>query len=320
MGKIGIIIVYFGKCPDFIRLFLNSCRCQSDIDFIFFTDWDWKSVDVPQNIIRHRTTLAEFNSLASCKVGIDIDVKVGYKLCDMKPAWIHIYEDYLSIYDFVGYCDIDLFFGNIRNFFTEEIALSKDLFTITTSYLSGALTIFKNNSKMRTLYKEAKGWSYIFQDSRHFAFDEYLRVHPEDCEVESYSDLVFRKEREGAIVVKHDEYIGYEKRPGHVTYKNGVVWADGKEWIFYHYVVSKQYVFWCLPDWINIPDSFYVNKYGFYIDASNPIKLLNLFFKKYYRMQLRRSVSVKMRTLKALICKMKFEDIFWAIVKQLRRM
>lgn len=318
MTRIGIIIVYFGRCPDFIRLFLNSCNSQSNIDFIFFTDWDWNNLQIPKNIVRYKTTIQEFNSLASNKVGIDIDVKVGYKLCDMKPAWTHIYEDYISNYDFIGYCDIDLFFGNIRNFFTDEIASSKDLFTITTSYLSGALTIFKNNSMMRTLYREAKGWSYIFQDSKHFAFDEYLRVHPDDCEIESFSDLVFRKEREGKIRVEHSHYIGYEKRPfEEVYYNDGLVIAEGREWIFFHYVVAKQYMFWCLPDWTNIPDSFYVNKYGFYTFASKPIKLFDLFASRYYRKQLQNSLNVKMRTFKGLMRKMKIRDILKAITKQL---
>ena len=317
-NEIGILTVFFGKCPNFINLFINSCKTQSNIDFIFFTDWDWENIDLPTNIIRYQTNLNEFNKLATIKTGINIDVKFGYKLCDMKPAWTHIYEDYLKEYKFVGYCDIDLVFGNIRNFFTNDIADSVDLFTITTTYLSGALTIIKNDAKMRTLYKEAKGWDYIFKDPRHFAFDEFLRIHPSDKDVESYSDLVFRKEKEGAIKVEHSEYIGYEKRPyNKVYYNNGIVLAEGKEYIFFHYVVAKQYAFWVVPDWIQIPNSYYVNKYGFYKDGDRAIRLYDIFFKQFYRKQLQINLRRKINTLKKIIQKMDFKRLWSALIKQI---
>lgn len=319
-SKIGILIVYFGDCPDFIRLFLHSCKFQTGIDFIFFTDWTWDGLECSSNIVKYNSNLFEFNSLATRKIGIDIDIKNGYKLCDLKPAWTHIYEDYLKEYAFIGYCDVDLFFGDIRKFFNEDIISSVDMFTITQNYLSGALTLLKNNEKMRTLYREAKGWEYMFADSRHFAFDEYLRVNPSDCEVESFSDLVFRKEKDGVIIVQHSEYIGYEKRPySKVSFIDGRVIAEGREWIFYHYVVAKQYVLWVLPNWMKIPNRFYVNKYGFYKDRLKPLKGYALFFRRYYRKQMKMSMKRKMKTFKDLLKSMKIKNICMAIIKQIRK-
>ena len=129
-----------------------------------------------RNVVNTPFSLCKFNEKATQKCGIEIQVQTGYKLCDLKPAWPHIFEDYVSDYEFVGYCDIDLIFGRISHFFTDEMRRTVDIFTITREYLSGALTIFKNTSRIFKLYQEAKGWKEIFQDSRHFAFDEYLRI------------------------------------------------------------------------------------------------------------------------------------------------
>ena len=178
MNKTALIIAYFGPIPSFINLFLKGCEYNKDIDFLFFTDWDCTKLPMPDNVSNIPFTLQKFNETASKKCGIKINVNSGYKLCDLKPAWPHIFEDYVVNYDFVGYCDIDLIFGQINHFFTNEIKKSIDIFTITTEYLSGAFTIFRNTPKVFKLYQCAAGWREIFQDTRHFAFDEYLRVNP----------------------------------------------------------------------------------------------------------------------------------------------
>ena len=178
MNKTALIIAYFGPIPSFINLFLKGCEYNKDIDFLFFTDWDCTKLPMVGNVSNIPFTLQKFNETASKKCGIKINVNSGYKLCDLKPAWPHIFEDYVVNYDFVGYCDIDLIFGQINHFFTNEIKETIDIFTITTEYLSSAFTIFRNTPKVFKLYQCAAGWREIFQGTRHFAFDEYLRVNP----------------------------------------------------------------------------------------------------------------------------------------------
>lgn len=322
-NQIALIVVYFGQIPHFIRLFLKGCQYNSNVDFWFFTNWDWSSLEVMPNIKNIPFTLDQFNRLATQKCGVKIDIKRAYKLCDLKPAWPHIFEDYVDNYQYVGYCDIDLIFGSIGSFFTDQIRNSADLFTITTGYLSGALTIFKNTEKMRRLYQRAKGWGYIFQDSRHFAFDESLRIKEtvfdkEDKEsycLMSFSDLVLSSPD---ISVANNRYIGYEQRPCLVIYDHGHVYAEGDEYIFFHYVVAKQSVFWTLPDWKNVPDKFYVNKYGFYTSEKQPVQFLDLICKSYYRRQVISSMRKKWKTIKLLIKKCNVKVIIHAIIKQFK--
>lgn len=74
----------------------------------------------------------------------------------MKPAWPHIFEDYLGEYEFVGWCDIDLVLGNINSFFSESLKAKYDLLTVTTGYISGALTIIRNTKNNEIALSKSK--------------------------------------------------------------------------------------------------------------------------------------------------------------------
>ena len=316
MNKTALIIAYFGPIPSFINLFLKGCEYNKDIDFLFFTDWDCTKLPMVGNVSNIPFTLQKFNETASKKCGIKINVNSGYKLCDLKPAWPHIFEDYVVNYDFVGYCDIDLIFGQINHFFTNEIKETIDIFTITTEYLSGAFTIFRNTPKVFKLYQCAAGWREIFQGTRHFAFDEYLRVNPiGGGNMQSFSDLVFKTSE---IKLWNKKYIGYEKRPNLVTFDHGLVYAENQEWIFFHYVVAKQTVFWTLPDWKEIPDKFYVNKYGFYRGGEQAIGFINLLLIHNYRKQLVAAFKKKLKTIKQIVKNMDVKLMLNSIKKQFK--
>ena len=321
-NKTALIIVYFGQVPSFINLFLKGCERNRDIDFLFFTDWDWTKLPSLCNVMNIPFSMQQFNKKATEKCGIDINVNVGYKLCDLKPAWPHILEEYVLGYDFVGYCDIDLIFGRINRFFTEDVKKYADIFTITREYLSGALTIFRNTPRIFRLYQEAKGWKDIFQDPRHFAFDEYLRINDvidsdgvKRNKNQSFSDLVLDT---SSVVLYNDKYIGYEKRPRLAVFDHGAIYAENEEWVFFHYVVAKQSVFWTIPGWSDIPDKFFINQYGFYRSECCPLSFMDLLGNPYYRKQVISSIKKKSGTVQKLIRKCDIKRLFNAVLKQFK--
>ncbi len=313
----ALLVVYFGPIPSFINLFLKGCEYNGNVDFWFFTDWDSAKLQLPANVHNVPFTWQKFNDLATKKCGIEINISSGYKLCDLKPAWPHILEDYMTGYCYVGYCDIDLIFGRINHFFTEKVKKSSDIFTITTEYMSGALTVFRNVPEILRLYQHANGWEYIFQDSRHFAFDEYLRINEiiGGGKLQSFSDLVLRLTD---VKLYNKSYIGYEKRPGLVIFDHGCVYAENEEWIFFHYVVAKQTVFWTLPDWNTVPDKFFINKYGFFSVGQREVHFMDLLFKHGYRRQLIAALKKKFKTIKRLVKGMAVKQVFEAIIKQFK--
>ena len=119
MKSVCFVIPYFGKeFPNYFSHFLKSARWNNTVDFIFFTD-------IPgqinfENIKFIAFNLDQFNSLASEKLNIDVNISEGYKLCDFKPAYGFLFRELVEGYDFWGHGDVDVIYGNIRNFISDE--------------------------------------------------------------------------------------------------------------------------------------------------------------------------------------------------------
>ena len=104
MEKIAILVVYYGEFPPYFDLWIVT---------------DNKFDDLPDNVKIINITLDEFRKLAEKKLHKKVRIDYPYKLCDFKPLYGHILEDYLSDYDYWGHCDVDLIFGDLRRFFSE---------------------------------------------------------------------------------------------------------------------------------------------------------------------------------------------------------
>lgn len=319
-AKTAICIVYFGPKPIYLNLFFKGAEFNTDVDFIFFTDWKDVKVDLT-NVHFVSTTLHDFETLVRKKTALqDLQLPNAYKLCDLKPAWPHILEDYLVDYDYVGYCDIDLIFGDLNRILKELIPF--DVLTGCRSYFSGAFTLLKNKPEILKLYQQARGWDYIFKDKNHWAFDEFLR--PDTAEkqhaarqmaLESFSNSMARLK--DTVCVKCEE-LGYEMVPGLVEYREGKIVAENTEWAFYHYVLAKKSPFWVIPDWKKVPDTFLVNKTGFYKLNSKPIGKINLLLKPFYMKQVVAGVRSKLPTLLRLIKTMDYKKAIGALKQNIR--
>ncbi|NBI86379.1 hypothetical protein D3Z47_09245 [Lachnospiraceae bacterium] len=144
--QIGIIVVWFGKLPSYFYAWLKSAEYNKTIDFIIFSDQE--VVSDSNNIFIYRTTLQNEVNKFSKKLGRPIYINNSYKFCDCRLFFGILYEDYLKGYDFWGYCDIDLVFGNLRDFLTDEILEKYERI-----YPYGHLCLYRNNKKMNYIYK-----------------------------------------------------------------------------------------------------------------------------------------------------------------------
>lgn len=168
--KCAIILPYFGKLHNYFQLFLNSCRKNTDYDWLIFTN-DMTEYDYPHNVIRIKFTLAEVKQLAEKKMGISVELSTPYKLCDFKPTYGLIFEEYLVDYAYWGHCDCDLLFGNLNNLLSPILEEGYDKI-----FAAGHLTIYKNSAinnrrfmnqvDGRAIYQEA------LQTNKIYVFDE----------------------------------------------------------------------------------------------------------------------------------------------------
>ncbi|WP_160136370.1 DUF6625 family protein [Chryseobacterium sp. c4a] len=259
MTRIALINCYFGKSwPSYFDHFLFSCKYNSDVDFFIFTN-----LEAPFHIANVHfikiNDLNEFSKIASEKLNLSINILDGYKLCDFKPTYGLIFQKYLKNYDFWGYCDIDIVFGNIRYFITEKMLKKYDVISPLKNYPAGFFTLFRNNEQCINLFKQSKDYAHILENRRHFCFDEcnfeFDLVHTKDItdittEIESFTLVLRRLELQKEIKYYHKNIVQ------EFTY-SGVVhhWIEGN---IINSITEKQYL---LIHLINVKDNPY-----FFID------------------------------------------------------
>ena len=167
MKSICLIIPYFGKWPAWFNMYLETCRHNPSVDWLFFTDCEIPK-DAAQNTKFFKMSLDDFSVLASKKLGLKIKLKTAYaygrrpKVSEYRPACGVIFEDYLKDYDFWGYSDIDVVYGDIRKFITDDMLETYDIITAKKKYIVGHFVIYKNCDKMNRLYQMARGYKRVF--------------------------------------------------------------------------------------------------------------------------------------------------------------
>ena len=178
--KIVLLVPYFGVLPRYFETFLHTCSYNQNVNWIIFCDSD--ITDIPDNVNVHKMEIEDFNNLSSRSLGIDINIskKYGFKICDLRPSFGVIFQDYIRGYDFWGHCDIDVLWGRMNRFLTEELLTKNDLITSRYRRISGHFCLYRNNDQMNNLYLSIRKYRQIFQSNKHYNFDEkymtnYLR-------------------------------------------------------------------------------------------------------------------------------------------------
>lgn len=169
--KIIIIMPYFGKWPFWIELFLESCRRNSTVDWVFFSDCG-KLESFPDNVEYHNISFDEYKRVVSDSLQIEFNPDSSYKICDIRPAFGYIHLSVIEGYDFWGFGDLDLIYGDLRAVYNEELLENNDLVSNHATRVSGHLCLIKNNEKMRNLFKKIPQWKDKFSDKKHQAVDE----------------------------------------------------------------------------------------------------------------------------------------------------
>lgn len=168
MNKIAIICPYFGVFPSNIGLTLESMEKNSFIDWYIFTDIK-NCYGEYKNIKFIKYSFYDIKKAIKEKIGTKIDN--AYKLCDYKPTYGYLFESYIINYEYWGYCDLDVIFGDLSKY----LNLDK-LNNYSKIYDLGHLSILKNTKEIRECFKKFKyknkTYSDILNSKYIFVFDE----------------------------------------------------------------------------------------------------------------------------------------------------
>lgn len=173
MKKIILIICYFGNIPDYYKLWEVSALKNNTVDFLIYTDQN--EIQQKGNIRVKHLNFSQLREKIQSKFNFKISLEKPYKLCDYKPAYGYIFDDEIKNYDFWGYCDMDLIFGNLRKFLSENVLENSNVILNL-----GHLTLYKNTQENKILFMK-KGSIYpytkVYSTKYNYAFDEMSGMH-----------------------------------------------------------------------------------------------------------------------------------------------
>lgn len=170
-NKVAIVIPYFGLWPEWIDLYFYSCSRNPNIDFIFYTDCN-KPKEVYENTKFIHINLSDYCSLISSQLGVEYAIANPYKLTDLKPFIGFIHQEDLKEYEFWGFGDLDLIYGDLSLVVNEKNLKRYNLITTHNYHIAGHFTLCRNNDYYRNLCFKIKEWETRLSENKHHAFDE----------------------------------------------------------------------------------------------------------------------------------------------------
>ena len=194
MKSIVIIFPYFGNLPSQFGMWKASALQNNTIDFMFFTD---ANIDSEKNIIVNKMQFPDFQKIVQSAFDFPIVLDRPYKLCEYKQAYGYILKDFIKNYDYWGFGDLDLLYGDIRAFITDDVLSYKFILGW------GHLSLLSNDEDTNAYFMKQEigyqNYKDAFSTSKITFFDEFDHkgcsdkwrdFRPEDCWLDDPFDNV----------------------------------------------------------------------------------------------------------------------------------
>jgi len=215
--KIVFVLVYFGEWPSWFPAFIQSCRHNRTVSWLIFTDCDTSGIQA-ENVTFVPFTMDDFGRLASDKLGFPVSHDNPYKLCDFKPAYGLIFEGYLAGYDFWGHCDLDVIWGDISKFITDDILNQYDVISARKEKMCGHFSLYRNTSPINKLFTLHQQHVEVLTQNETVSFDEdFMTLVVEQVVKQGYIKIYWPR------YVLDDEF-----GPVLREFRSGWHWENGK--------------------------------------------------------------------------------------------
>lgn len=309
MKQIVLIVPYIGKWPFWFDAYLISAAKNPTINWLFITDCEIP-VEYPNNIRFVPTTLNKLNLKINAVLETEVPL-TPRKLCDIRPAYGKIFQEHIKDYDFWGFCDVDIIWGDIRKFITEDMLANYDILSSRKGALSGHFTIFRNVDWLNNYYKTIPNYYYLVQQQKYMWTEEQVltkHLHSQMNNADApkvFWPKILCNQENGRD--SHQEY-----------YLDKWLWKDGKmlelkngkpvnEVMYLHFINWKRTMRFSEIKYHDNPHKFYISYSGMHYKphprmtiALNGFK--NLFDGYYVRLN-RKKLNKKLRKLKRKVIK-----------------
>jgi hypothetical protein len=150
---------------------LLTCKYNEDIAFIIPTDMAPPPA-APDNVRFVLMTLETISDRASSILGFPVAIGLPYKLCDFKPLYGEIFKPELIECDFWGHADLDVLWGNIREFITPEVTERYDIICGSVCGVCGHFTLYRATVPFSDYLQKMPGLQRFLSASSYQEIDE----------------------------------------------------------------------------------------------------------------------------------------------------
>lgn len=306
-NRVALVFPYYGKYPNYFSLWLRTAEYNPQIDFLFFTDKmpDYK---YSANIKYIEMSFNELKNLIASKFpDIDIVLDKPYKICDYRPAFGLIFEEYLRGYDFWGHCDPDIIWGRFDHFISDKMLDDYERI-----YTRGHLSLYKNNEKLNTIFMRDHGfkdcyyYKYVFTTPFGCNFNEWgtkygyaisticNRLGVKTYDEIDFADIAYNKYAFHSAIGEPFDAIAFESTAeGLFGYKldNGNLLK--KEYLYLHLqkrdmVIENDLLEQEVGDFVIIPNSFKKREYSLKMEDYIYSIPKRIFYPEWYKKRIKR--------------------------------
>jgi len=159
MKSICYLVPYFGKLPQSTPMWLLSCKLNPTVNWLIMTD-DKTEYDYPENVKVIYCTFEEITQRIREHFDFEVMIDKPWRLCVFRPCYGEVFKKELEGYDFWGHCDMDLIWGDIRKYLTDEVLEKYDKIGF-----QGHSTLYRNTPENNARYKNNFDGVFNYRDA-----------------------------------------------------------------------------------------------------------------------------------------------------------
>jgi hypothetical protein len=125
----------------------------------------------PANVTFETQSLIDYRDRIARLLEVPLTWRDPYKICDLKPLLGHIHASQLDGFDYWGFGDIDVIYGNIRAIYTPDV-LVHDVISTHDGIVAGHFALVRNTPELRTAFRRVWCWKEAIADHGPRSFDE----------------------------------------------------------------------------------------------------------------------------------------------------
>jgi hypothetical protein len=207
-----LLCPFFGELPSWFNQFKEQIPRLKGMNYDFWLDQD----------------LSGFKRRVWEILGIDCPITWGgTKTWDYRCALGLLYQNEIKDFEFWGTCDLDVVFGKLDDWITDEFLSGLDVYSNDDTYVSGHFTLYRNKAEVNELFKSYQDWEGVLTKPNTTSWVEF-----------GFSRLL---ERSGLQYVYAGGWQGNPNVPHLMQTRDGKLFQGDREILLYHFRRQKRW-------------------------------------------------------------------------------